>query len=253
MLDAAMVARPRQLPLPFQTPATPAPADAARRLRLALEARVGEPIHLTVTRNRHRIVTVQTRADGVHALRVHFMFLDADAHTVRFLARYVERRDHRASRELGRFIAEHRHLLDKERRTRSVLLRTRGRHHDLQSIYDALNATFFSGSATARITWGSRAPRARRKRRSIKLGSYCVDDRIIRVHPTLDSGTVPRFFIEWIVFHEMLHEVFGVQEAGGRRCFHSPEFRDRERTFPMYDAARAWEHEHLEQLLSGAV
>src|SRR5690606_18358449 len=33
---------------------------------------------------------------------------------------------------------------------------TQGRHHDLQAIFDAVNAEYFGGALVARITWSSR-------------------------------------------------------------------------------------------------
>jgi predicted metal-dependent hydrolase len=248
-----MIRKPEQLLLPFQLP--PPPRDerqsAEHRLRLSLEARLGESVHLTVTDNRHTIVSVRTRPDGVHAVRVHHMFLAAEPNVLKQLARYVERRDPRSSKELSRFIALHRHLLSgKPRKSRGVVVRTRGRHFDLQEIFDDLNARCFDRAIQARITW---APlRKARRRRSIKLGTYCVEDRVIRVNPILDQPFVPRYFLEWIVHHEMLHGLIGVPVIDGRRMFHPPEFREREQAFEHYERARAWEREHLDRLLQGA-
>jgi hypothetical protein len=240
---------PKQLSLPFPPMPTP-PAGrhaAAVLLRLSLEARIGEAVHLTVTDNLQTMISVRRRPDGAHALRVHHMFLGADAATVKLLARYVERRDARTSRELGRFIAAHRHLLDtRVRRTLPPILRTRGRWYDLGEIFADLDRQHFGG-VRARITWGM--VRRGRRRRSLKLGSYSVEDRLIRIHPVLDQPFVPRFFVEWIVFHEMLHDVVGVAEENGRRSYHPPEFRERERAFEHYERARAWERQHLDLLL----
>jgi hypothetical protein len=245
-----MPREPKQLALPFPEQPTPGAARilAADRLRLSLEARLGESVHLRVTDNRHTIVSVRTRPDGVHTVRVHHMFLRADAGVVKQLARYVERRDRRSSRELERFIAAHRHLLrERARRSPAVLIRTRGRHFDLQEVFDDLNRRCFQGSVRARITWGP--VRRAERRRSIKLGTYCLEDRLIRVHPVLDQPFVPRFFLEWIVHHEMLHEVVGITEVDGKRSYHPPAFRDRERAFEHYAAARAWERENIDRLL----
>jgi hypothetical protein len=247
-----MARRPEQLTLPFPSFPTPESGrtNAEHRLRLSLEARLGESVHLTITDNRHTIVSVRTRPDGVHSVRVHHMFLAADLSVVKNLARYVERRDSRSSRELTRFIAAHRHLLsERPKQRRGVVVRTRGRHFDLQEIFDDLNERCFEKRLQARITW---APsRKARRRRSIKLGTYCVEDRIIRVNPILDQAFVPRFFVEWIVHHEMLHGIIGVPVVDGKRLFHPPEFRERERSFEHYERARAWERQNLDQLLKG--
>jgi len=52
---------------------------------------------------------------------------------------------------------------------------------------------------------------------------------------------VPRYFIEFVVYHEMLHADMGTEEHEGRRSIHSREFRKRERLFEDYERAMAWE------------
>jgi predicted metal-dependent hydrolase len=134
------------------------------------------------------------------------------------------------------------------RRPRNFTLRTEGRYHDLQAIYDRLNADRFDGALEARITWGPVASR-RQRRRSIKMGSFAVEDRIIRIHPALDQECVPPYFVAWIVYHEMLHGKHEVLRENGRRRFHTPAFLEEERTFPDYDRACAWEKANLDRLL----
>src|SRR5262249_27102696 len=92
--------------------------------------------------------------------------------------------------------------------------------------------------------------RSRRRRKSIKMGSYSADSKVIRIHPALDQSRVPRYFVEWIVFHEMLHDVYRTRKLeNGRRCVHPPEFLAHERRFHDFKRARAWENENLDLLL----
>ena len=71
----------------------------------------------------------------------------------------------------------------------------------------------------------------------------------MRVHPALDQAWVPRFFVRFIVFHEMLHHVEPAHEGRGRTQFHTKTFRARERAFHDHDRALAWERAHLGRLL----
>jgi predicted metal-dependent hydrolase len=120
--------------------------------------------------------------------------------------------------------------------------------HDLLDVYGSLNARHFDHGVQARIGWGRRAPGGRR--RSIKMGVYLHDHKIIRIHPALDDERVPRHFVEMVVFHEMLHQIFPPSaDAAGRRIVHGPDFRAAERRFPGYERARAWEKAHLHLLL----
>jgi len=268
-----------QLDLPFAQPVLLAPRraldsqsrrdlrypEAARQVRvvrtledetdavaaaLGLYLPPGKTLELCLTNNHYSMISVRRKADG-YRLRLHRMFVGAEPRIVRALARYVVHNDRRASALLGEYIEQHQHIIRQQvRRPRHVRLRTAGRHHDLQVVFDRLNAERFDGKLDARITWGPSSAR-RRRRRSIKMGSFAVEDRIIRIHPALDQECVPGYFVAWIVFHEMLHGKHEVLRTGGRRRFHTPEFNQEERTFPDYQRACAWEKEHLDRLLRG--
>ena len=106
----------------------------------------------------------------------------------------------------------------------------------------------FGDALDARIGWGRRIRGGRRH--SIKMGVYLHDQKLIRIHPNLDDERVPRYFVELVVFHEMLHQAIPpVTARDGRRIVHGREFRTREKRFPGYDRARSWEKQNLHLLL----
>ena len=215
---------------------------------LALYLPPGKVLELRLTNNHYSMISVRRKPDG-YRLRLHRMFVGAEPRTVRALARYVVHNDRRASTLLGDYIERHQHIIrQQKRRPRQMHLRTDGRYHDLQAIFDRLNVAHFAGGLEARITWGPVTSRGRR-RRSIKMGSFAVEDRIIRIHPALDQDCVPDYFVAWIVFHEMLHGKHEVKRENGRRRFHSAAFLAEERTFPEYERACAWEKANLDRLL----
>jgi hypothetical protein len=74
---------------------------------------------------------------------------------------------------------------------------------------------------------------------------------MIRIHPLLDQPFVPRYVVETIVFHEMLHQLIPRQRVNGRWRVHPPAFRLQERRFPYYRQAKQWQHRHLARLLGG--
>ncbi len=220
------------------------------RLERSLAAQLppGRGLRLKLTDNRYTMVTVR-RGSAAYAVRVHRMFAGADPTLVRALARYVVHNDPRASAVIGAFIEKNQHVIPRRpRRARRVVMRTAGRAHDLQAIFERLRVEYFAGRLDARITWGA-APRRRLPRRSIKMGSFAVEDRIIRIHPVLDHPSVPEYFVAWIVFHEMLHGKHAVVRKGDRRCFHSKEFLAEERTFRDYERAAGWERANMDRLL----
>jgi hypothetical protein len=206
----------------------------------------GHGLRLTLTDNHYNIVAVR-RDPSNYFVRIHQVFAGAEPRLVRALARYVVHNDRRASGVLGEFIERHEHIISRApRRPRRLKLRPGGRFHDLKEIFDRLNQRYFEGTLQAQITWGPAVLRA--QQRSIKMGSFSVEDRIIRVHPALDRAEVPIFFVEWIVFHEMLHGRCEIRRSGRRRCFHPPEFLAQERQFADYQRASAWEKENVDRL-----
>jgi hypothetical protein len=219
-------------------------ARQALERRIAAVARV--PVAVSITDNRHSMIHA-SRKHGLLRVRVHHMFLDAPPSVVDALARFILFHDRDASAAVGRFIDDHGTRIrtpDPLRRT----LRQRGTHHDLQEIFDEVNARYFGGEVDARISWG-RETAAGRRLTTIKLGSYTALERLIRVHPRLDRRFVPRYFIAYVVFHEMLHHVMPATRENGRRSLHPPEFRERERAFRHYDRALAWEEANVGRVL----
>lgn len=211
----------------------------------------GKRLRLTVTDNRCNMVTVRRQSDG-YLVRAHRMFLAAGTRIVRALARYIVHNDPRASRTLGEYIQTNEAAVRRApRRTRQVTLRPRGQHHDLQAIFDRLNRQRFGGLLDARITWGPRRGHPGGQR-SIKMGSFAIEERLIRIHPVLDDPRVPEYFLGWIVFHEMLHGKHGAEERGGRRCYHTRAFLEEERSYEHYARAQAWEEAHMPALLRSA-
>lgn len=228
-----------------------AETSLAKRIRAHLET---SSVDVTLTDNHYTMISVRRVArERRYQVRLHHMFAEADPVITRALARYIADNDRDASRVLGDFIDGNAEAVRSRpgavSRPPTLLLITAGDVHDLRGIYDQLNATYFDGSIDASITWGPRIGTPRR-RRSIKMGTYAVEDRLIRIHRALDRAFVPRFVVEWIVYHEMLHQVHDIKVVGGRREFHSKAFLADERRFARYAEARAWERRHLDALLT---
>jgi len=247
LFDAAARA-PAALPAAPVQPARPAREqvlEKAHGLAGQLSRVLGATVRLAVTDNRSTMVSFRRTTSGLQ-LRLHHMFLDAPAHVVEALADYAGRGRHKAGAVLDAYIRERDGRIRRARGTRERL-QPRGRCYDLRDVYARVNAAHFGGAIQASIGWG-RTP-ARRRRRTIRLGVYEHASREIRIHPALDDPRVPAYFVEFVVFHEMLHQLFPSPPGAGRRLHHPRAFRERERTFPQYAAALAWEKDNLSWLL----
>lgn len=225
----------------------------AQALKERLYEYIEGKIDLVITDNRAVMLTIKRDLQHKrYCARVHFIFDNAPDEIVRALARYITLNDAVSSAILTRFIDFHEdklRLLDpKEDIKRAPTLRTKGRFYDLQLIFDQLNMRFFEGKLTTKITWG-RNQKSGKARSSIRLGSFTYEEELIRIHPGLDRSWVPEFYLQWIIYHEMLHVVHPVNIVKGRRRFHTPEFHQAEARFPQAQKAQIWEQRNLPALL----
>ncbi len=235
-----------------QQPTAEGIAEAQTRLESRIRAHLERAaVTVTLTDNRYTMISVRrVPRERRYEVRLHLMFAEADPVITRALAKYVVDNDRDASRVLGRFIdGNNAQVRGRARRAPNQIIMTGGDVHDLRDIYDQINVQYFDNKVEAAITWGPRTASVRR-RNSIKMGTYALEDRLIRVHRSLDRAFVPRYFVEWIVFHEMLHQVHGVAVKNGRREFHSAAFLADEKRFLHYQRAKQFERSHVDQLLT---
>jgi hypothetical protein len=109
---------------------------------------------------------------------------------------------------------------------------SRGRYHDLKTAFERVNRRYFKNRMVLpRLVWGSRQSRR-------KLGHYQPVTDTLLVSRTLDNPDVPKFVVDFIVYHELLHKQLGVQVNGGRRYSHTPAFKQAERRFKQYQQAQ---------------
>jgi predicted metal-dependent hydrolase len=206
------------------------------QLEYLFEKGLGRPVRLVLTRNSSSMLSAHVR-EGLMSVRLHEMFLSADADVIDEIVGFIGNKRRRIPL-FRRFIRENSSAI-REKPSRKVTIRTSGRHHDLREMYNEVNREYFLESVDAMITWGiGKAGLWVRKR---TLGSYSSERNLIRINPVLDSARVPRYYLKYIVFHEMLHADLGTVTKGARRCIHTAEFKRREKMFRDYERAIAWE------------
>ncbi|HYX30831.1 MAG TPA: hypothetical protein VE863_20000 [Pyrinomonadaceae bacterium] len=119
-------------------------------------------------------------------------------------------------------------------RGRKVISTAAGRVYDLNRIFHRVNRRYFNSEiAKPVLTW------SQRKTRSI-LGHHDAAHDTITVSKTLDSHDVPEWFVDYIMFHEMLHIKHPARIINGRRYYHTRAFRAEEKSFPHYVQAQQW-------------
>jgi len=230
-----------------------------------LESRLGCEVQLVPTRSRRRPLQLRVlrRARPEHGvaelveLRLHALFDEAPPELQSAVASWVRSgaRARRACKEIDLWIRDGLRRLPAPP-ARPERLRARGNAHDLAALAEELRrehfaAEFETSERLPPITWGRAC--LGRARRSLRLGSCDPDGRLVRIHPVLDQPGVPRFFVRFVLHHELLHAVLPPRKASdGRWIHHGREFRTRERAYPEYDRARRWEAQQMSRLLRSA-
>jgi predicted metal-dependent hydrolase len=109
-----------------------------------------------------------------------------------------------------------------------------GRFYNLEEVFDTLNVRFFGGLlGRPELTWSEH--HAKRS-----LGHYDAAHNTIVVSRVFDRPSSPRYAIEYLLYHEMLHLKHPVRMRGVRRCVHSREFKAEEARFPQLAEAMAF-------------
>jgi hypothetical protein len=125
------------------------------------------------------------------------------------------------------------HLI-RQMRGRKRIESPKGNVYDLDEVFDELNRRFFHGlMARPQMTWSGNHSRQ-------SLGHYDPAHNTIVVSRIFDQPQVPRYAVEYLVYHEMLHLRHPVKLRGSRRCVHSREFQQEEKLFPHLEEAKAF-------------
>lgn len=134
----------------------------------------------------------------------------------------------------------------KRTRGRKVITSSKGSVYDLDEIFDEVNSKYFAGSIPRPVlTWSAR------KTYRI-LGHHDATHDHVAISRSLDSRDVPRYIVEYVVFHEMLHIAHPTKHVNGRRYNHTPAFKRDERKFAQYDAAEKWIEQNVRRLKKAA-
>jgi hypothetical protein len=181
--------------------------------------------------------TIRLREDVAH-VRLSDVLRDAPVFVVEaaaaiLLGQLYRRRAPRELRNLYREFAlaqttRRRIARLRRQRARRIVHQPRGAVHDLAPMFAALNREYFGGNLRRpRLGWSARPWTS-------QFG--CFDpalDQIV-LNNRLDRLDVPRYAVEFILYHEMLHVKHPLRAAACGLQAHSAEFRAQEKHFAQY-------------------
>ena len=133
---------------------------------------------------------------------------------------------------LNRKDVRHRIGQVRQSRGRKVHAGPHGRVHDLEAVFEELNAKHFGGMmARPALGWSFVRSRTR-------LGHFDPAHNMIVISRIFDDIRAPRLALDYVMFHEMLHLHYPVRHSASRRCVHTPEFKAHEKLFPGIEEAK---------------
>ncbi len=131
---------------------------------------------------------------------------------------------------------------NRRERGRKMLSGTQGEHYDLNELFNDLNAKYFGRKlAKPALSWSAR------KTYRI-LGHHDSTHDAIIISRSLDSAETPRYVIEYVLYHEMLHVHHPTVHHNGRRYNHTAAFRLDEERFEHFHQAERWIEQNVRRL-----
>lgn len=192
------------------------------------------------------------RRDGQLFVRISDLLRDAPLEFHHALAqilikklyrRRVPAKDLQIYRDYLRQVHIHEKTLETRRtRGRKVITTSKGDTYDLDEIFLFLNQIYFQNSLPKPVlTWSA-------KKTFRILGHHDSTHKTIAISKSLDNRRVPRFVVEYVVFHEMLHIKHPTVYQNGRRYNHTPAFRHDEENFAYFEEAESWIEQNVSSM-----
>ena len=123
---------------------------------------------------------------------------------------------------------------NKRNRGRKVVTTSRGSVYDLDEVFATLNHQYFRGALPKpMLTWSA-------KKTYRILGHHDAAHEHVAISRSLDAVTVPKYVVDYVVFHEMLHIAHPTKHVNGRRYNHTAAFKRDEEKFVYFEEAERW-------------
>lgn len=219
----------------------------ARRLGLRF------PIDVVFTFNRSTMISYRRRRESA-MLRMHDVFRDASTDILESVLRSCflplsRRAGGECSQIIHAFLHEnHRRieLSNLEHHGPPKVQGPAGSVYDLADIFHRVRRDYFPRKLLRLdLTWSARVSRH-------TMGQWTEQapgiNNLISINRLLDDRRVHAFYLEYLMYHEILHEVLPPRLVNGRRIRHFPEFKQREVEFARYDEAIEWERAAISKL-----
>lgn len=196
---------------------------------------------LSIRFNKNRTTYLSGMQERNHlSMSVHQEFLFATSPVRQAIIAYFEKNRSQTGVLLKKYFYD---VIAKKNVKKTSSSHTSGKVYDLKGIYHKLNQKYFNEKVDLAISWFAK-PKYKWYS-AITYGSYDQTLKLIKINELLDNRKVPKFFVEFVVYHEMLHHVCPpFFDKNGRRVVHTPLFKQKEKEFPFFRQAKLWEKKY---------
>ncbi len=113
-------------------------------------------------------------------------------------------------------------------------LAARGKYQDLLQVYHRVKSHYFEpGFEQPRLTWNKALTYH-------KFGHYLPGADTVMISISLDQPDTPDYVLDFVMYHELLHKLFGFRGSQSRRYSHFKAFRQKEKQYARYAEAQTY-------------
>lgn len=226
--------------------------DCKQSFLKALELGLSSPAQIRFNQNKGTYLSVSYPEGKIRA-SIHELFLQAPKPVFDALVKYLN-----GNRRKQNFAIIRSFVYQQDQRKGSTTAHKafqtlqKGTFYDLEAILQEVQDWHFAHMPLdIFITWHTFSRKSKkRKRKSMTFGEYHAQDRLIKINRLLDNPEVPRYFLAFVVYHEILHQLCPphVDENGILRI-HNPLFKEQEKRYLFYKEAMLWRKRYLQKFL----
>jgi hypothetical protein len=154
----------------------------------------------------------------------------------------ASRRKRQLEHAIGEYVESSGKKIERVLKISPGAFQSAGRVYDLQEVFAGLNAKYFGVRLESFIRWNKSRWRSYQ---TTFMGHDGKRHNLISIARSYNHPEVPRFAIEGIVYHEMLHIAVPPFKRNCQNVIHGIEFKRAERAFPYFKEWRIWEKQRL--------
>ncbi|GAB4186363.1 MAG: hypothetical protein Tsb0015_04100 [Simkaniaceae bacterium] len=195
-------------------------------------------VHLVLNDNRYQLVRIMSVEAKKIRISLHRLFLHAGETLISKIAQKLMDQNPVKNAKIALLFEN-----PPKRKTNKAYI-SDGEFYRLDQIYQKINKEYFDQKVDLAITWFGSVKRKAKWHRT--LGYYDGENKVIKIHRLLDDPFFPPFYLDFIVYHEMLHHVYPpYYSKDGRYMTHHKTFKQQEKKFRQYQLAINWEKKNL--------